>query len=571
MPTMADNALALNSSAANPAASASFVERVRSFSPGQIMAVLGGIAALIAVLAVSLMWTKEPDWRVLFSGLGDKDAGAVVAGLDKLQVPYKLSEGGGAILVPGDRVHDARLKLASQGLPKGGTVGFELMDTPRFGMTQFQERLQYQRGLEGELSRSIGALGAVQSARVHLALPAQNTFLRDNQRPSASVLLNLHPGRSLDRSQIAGIVHLVASSVPELSPKQVSVVDSSGALLSGEDASADKTGLDPGQIQYVSQLESAYIKRITDILEPIVGRGNVRAQVKADVDFNHTEATVEEFKPNNGDQPAAIRSTSTQEASNGAGAAAAGVPGALSNQPPGESRAPINGANPAPQAAGQSAGGQSNRSAVTNFEVDKTVRYTRNATGSVRRISAAVVVNQKANTDKGGKTSFTAIPEKEMEQINALVREAIGFSKDRGDSINVVNAPFKMEEAAKPVELPFWKQPEAGSMIKNIGMPVALLLIALAIIFGVIRPALRRAQVAREEAQAAATQSEGRINAVLDDAEALPAPERAGVPLLPNQAPNENVNDLRTFAKDNPAAVALIVRDWMAGGKAETQ
>src|SRR5512138_1074139 len=249
-----------------------------------------GVAALAAVIAALAMWSKSGDYRVLYANLTDKDGGAILQQLSQMNVPYKHADGGSAILVPADKVHDARLKLAQAGLPKGSTTGFELLDNARFGQTQFQERMTWQRALEGELVRSITALAAVQNARVHLALPQQNGFFREQQKPSASVLVQLHPGRTLERAQIAGIVHLVSSSVPELAPKAVSVLDSSGTLLSASSDGAPN-GLDANQLQYVQQIEASYVKRVIDIIEPIVGRDNVRATVAAEVDFAQSEAT----------------------------------------------------------------------------------------------------------------------------------------------------------------------------------------------------------------------------------------------------------------------------------------
>lgn len=291
-----DNAVALSPNltpAAAPEARGLLVQL--GTMPMQRKLALGaGVATLVAVLVALSLWSVRPDYKVLYANLSDKDGGAIIAALSQMNVPYKHADGGTAILVPADKVHDARLKLASQGLPKGSTVGFELMDNARFGITQFQERLTFQRGLEGELTRSIEALAAVQSARVHLALPNQNGFFREQQKPSASVLVHLHPGRTLDRAQIAGIVHLVSSSVPDLSPKAVSVVDQTGALLTeSADGSHKGAGLDAQQLQYVAQIESTYARRIADILEPVVGRDNLRAQVTADIDFSQSESTSE--------------------------------------------------------------------------------------------------------------------------------------------------------------------------------------------------------------------------------------------------------------------------------------
>ena len=277
----------------NPTLSQRFVAMDR----GQRLKLALGVVLFVAIGIAGLVMGRQADWRVLYASLPDKDGGAVIAQLTTMNVPYKYTEGGGAILVPADRVHDVRLKLASLGLPKGSVNGFEMMESNRFGMTQFQERLTFQRGLEGELTRSIQSIASVANARIHLALPNQNGFFREQQKPAASVLLSLHPGRTLDKAQIAGIVHLVASSVPEMPPTAVSVLDDTGKLLSAPpDGSAPNA--DAEQLQYVQQVEQLYSRRILDILEPLVGKDNVRAQVTAELDFSQTESTTESHTPN---------------------------------------------------------------------------------------------------------------------------------------------------------------------------------------------------------------------------------------------------------------------------------
>lgn len=536
----------------------------------QILTLLAGVAALAVIVVAALGWVRDPDYKVLFANLSDRDGGAVVAALSQMNLPYRFSEAGGAILVPSSAVHEARLKLASQGLPKGSTVGFELMETQRFGITQFQERLNFQRGLEGELTRSIQALAAVQSARVHLALPTQNGFLRAQQKPSASVLLSLHPGRSLERAQVAGIVHLVASSVPEMAPSAVSVLDQTGALLSANAASSPG-GLDAGQLGYVRQLEATYVQRIIDILEPIVGRDNVRAQVSADVDFTQVEATAEQFRPNQGGEPAAVRSQQVSESSEPAGAAttaARGVPGALSNQPAPPATAPLNAPrgsttalNGTPAAAASSSAQTastpavaSRRDAVTNYEVDRTVRVTRNPSGSVRRLSAAVVINHRRIAADEGKTSAAPLDKTEMESVNALVREAIGFTADRGDSINVVNAPFSDQAQPAPPELPFWQEPATLELARTSGKQLLLLVLALAVVFAVIRPAAR-------SLAGTSTGRARRLEAKVDEEIPLPAPSGMAA-ALPAQ-PRDPEAILR-LARENPATVANVVRNWVS-------
>ncbi|MFN9772947.1 MAG: flagellar basal-body MS-ring/collar protein FliF [Burkholderiales bacterium] len=514
-----------------------------------------GAAALAAIIATAAMYARQPDYRVLFSNLSDRDGGAVVGALAQLNVPYKFTDVGGVIMVPADKVHDARLRLASQGLPKGGTVGFELVETQKFGTTQFQERLNYQRGLEGELARSIMALGSVSAARVHLALPTANGFFREQQKPSASVLVTLHPGRVLERSQIAGIVHLVASSVPDLTTKQVSIIDQSGALLSNQGDGPQSAGLDPNQLQYLRAMESAYIARIVEIVEPIVGRGNVKAQVTADIDFTLSESTAEQYRPNQGNEPAAIRSQQVNEqAGQGAAAGAGGVPGAMSNQPPVPPSAPINGPGQAlPQAQGQGANGgqaprETRRESTTNYEVDKTVRVTRAASGNLKRLTAAVVVNHRRTVDEEGKASLVPLDPKEVEQIQSLVREAIGFTKDRGDALNVVNAPFTAEEAPKVEAIPLWKDPEVLSLARSIGLQLGLVLLGLLAIFGVIKPALKRPPPPA-----------GSRGAVVADDLSLPPPS-GSTASLGAPGPNE---DVMRLARENPATVANVVRAWV--------
>jgi flagellar M-ring protein FliF len=524
------------------------------------LSALIGVAALAAVVYAMTAWSSHGDYKVLYANLADKDGGAVIAQLSQMNVPYRMSEGGSAILVPAAQVHDLRLKMATAGLPKGAVSGFELMDSARFGQTQFQERLTFQRGLEGELTRSISSLAAVQAARVHLALPNQNGFFREQQKPSASVLLTLHPGRTLDRAQIAGIVHLVSSSVPEMSPKAVSILDQSGALLTGGET-APGAGLDAQQLQYVGQIEAGFTKRIVELVEPIVGAGNLRASVTADVDFSQTEATSEEFRPNQGaDASISIRSQQTTEQGGGAGAAlASGVPGAASNQPPIAATAPLTGASQPLQGApsGNAAGGGGRREAVTNYEVDKTVRVTKSATGNVRRLNAAVVVNNRSVTDAKGKTTQVPLTSDEIDKLTALVRESIGFNKERGDSVKVINAPFKVDPVSS-VETPFWKSPELIDLVRAAALPVGLTLVAILVFFGLVRPAMKNVFVARP----APPQRPGaRIDAVVDDQPSYPPPALAAPAYL------RQIEGAKALAKDNPAAVAGIVRGWVGGGE----
>ncbi len=543
----------------------SWAGKFAGLSRAQVLRLGLGVVALLAVVIIGVVMGRQAEWRVLYANLADKDGGAIVAQLTQMNVPYQHAPGGGAILVPADRVYDTRLRLASLGLPKGSVTGFELMDTNRFGMTQFQERLTFQRGLEGELTRSIQALSSVQSARVHLALPNQNGFFREQQKASASVLLGLHPGRTLDRAQLAGIIHLVASSVPEMSPSAVSVLDDTGKLLSN---SPDGTAgaVDAQQLQYVQQLEQQYTRRILDILEPVVGRNNVRAQVTAEVDFSQTESTSESHKPNQSPEVAAIRSQQVSEA--GAGAAGAtppsGVPGATTNQPPAQASAPINGASaPVSAGAGNGLAAGAKRESIINYEVDKTTRVVRGATGVVKRLSAAVVVNYQTNPEDKGKPVAKPLSDAQIEKMTALARESIGFSKDRGDSVNLMNAPFAVEKTTV-TEVPFWREPDVQDLARSLAWPVGTLLLGALLLMGFVRPAMKSAG---QTVAAGVSPAGGQLNAlVADDTERalLPPPGKKGEPQPPTMH-EMRLTDARQLAKDNPMAVASIVKSWVNG------
>ncbi|HRO53780.1 MAG TPA: flagellar basal-body MS-ring/collar protein FliF [Alicycliphilus sp.] len=550
------------------AASAGWQQRLASLDRGARLRLGAAALLLLGVIAAAFFYGRSPDYRVLFSGLNDKDGGAIVAQLATMNVPYKYTEGGGAILVPAERVHDVRLRLATQGLPKGSVTGFELMEANRFGVTQFQERLNFQRGLEGELTRSIQALASVQSARVHLALPNQNGFFREQQKPSASVLLSLYPGRMLDRAQLAGIVHLVASSVPELAPSAVSVLDDTGKLLSQSPDGGASNGVDAQQLAYVQQIEQQYTRRILDLLEPVVGKNNVKAQVTAEVDFNQTESTVEQHRPNLAPDASAVRSQQIVESGGDKGAQPpTGVPGAVSNQPPQGSTAPINGANPPPTAANAQqqpgAAGQGKRESITNYEVDKTTRVTRGGMGAIKRVNAAVVVNYQSVSEEEGKPPVAkALSPEQIEQMTALVRETIGYSKERGDSVNLMNTPF-LVDAAPAADLPLWKQPEVVELAKSLGWPVGLSLAVALLLLGLVRPVLKGRKSATPAQDSAPG---GQLNALASEElerPALPAPEQPQD--LQPTAEQLRLEDARRLARENPVAVASIIKTWVNG------
>jgi len=548
----------------------SLSQRLAGLEPGQRMRLGLGILVFVAIGVIGLMMGRQAEWRVLYSNLADKDGGAIVAQLSQMNVPYKHADGGGAILVPADKVHDTRLRLASLGLPKGSVAGFEMMESNRFGMTQFQERLTFQRGLEGELTRSIQALSSVLNARVHLALPNQNGFFREQQKPSASVLVSLSPGRTLDRAQLAGIIHLVSSSVPELTPGAVSVLDDSGKLLSTPPDGTSGSGGDAQQLQMVQQLEQLYSRRILDILEPVVGRNNVKAQVTAELDFSQTESTSELHKPNQTPDSTAIRSQQVVESNNGSGIAPpSGVPGATSNQPPGPSSAAVNGAPQTLTAGGANGGANSGskRESIINYEVDKTVRVVRGGTGVVKRINAAVVVNHQSLTDAKGKVTTVPLTDQQIEKMTALVRETIGFNKDRGDSVNLMNAPFAQEKLVL-TELPLWKQPEVQDLVRSFAWPIGTLLFGALVLLGVIRPAIQALSKATPHVttNTLATQLDA-LESEEPQRPQLAAPPVKVMPVEPTAGELALIN-ARKLTLDNPAAVANIMKTWINGDAA---
>jgi flagellar M-ring protein FliF len=540
-------------------------QRMAGLDQGQKIRLAVGAVLFVAIGIIGLVMGRQAEWRVLYSNLPDKDGGAVVAQLSTLNIPYKYTEGGGAILVPADRVHDVRLKMASLGLPKGSVNGFEMMESNRFGMTQFQERLTFQRGLEGELTRSIQALSSVASARVHLALPNQNGFFREQQKASASVLLSLHPGRVLDRTQLAGIIHLVASSVPEMNPALVSVLDDTGKLLAP--LPEGRGSADAEQLQYVQQIEQIYSRRILDILEPVLGKNNVKAQVTAELDFSQTESTTESHKPNQTAESGAVRSQQMVESTNAGGALPpAGVPGATTNQPPAQAEAPINGQAQALAASGQgSQTGGGKRESIINYEVDKTIRVVKGATGAVKRINAAVVINNQMVTDDKGKATSTPLTDAQLEKMTALVRDAVGFSKDRGDSVNLMNAAFA-PETIEVVDVPLWRQAEVIDLARSMAWPLGTLGMAALVMLGLIRPAMK--SILQPAVLETSLEDRGHqldaIEGEEPDRPQLTGPEGVVTPIQGTEA-EQRLEDARKLTRDNPAAVANIVKAWMSG------
>ncbi|MDD5390718.1 MAG: flagellar basal-body MS-ring/collar protein FliF [Gallionellaceae bacterium] len=531
------------------------------------MSLAAAVAASIALIVGLFLWSSAPDYKVLFSNLSERDAGTVSTTLQQMNVVYK-TEANGTLMVPADQVYDLRFKLAAQGIPRGGAVGFEMMDSPKLGMTQFQEQLAFQRGLEGELARTIQSLAPVESARVHLAIPKPSVFIRDKQSPSASILVSLYPGRALDPGQVQSIVHLVSSSVPELSPNSVTVVDQAGNLLTAKNDGQSKLGLNANQLEYTKEMEAYYVQRIEAIVAPMVGVGNVKAEVRADLDFSEDEATSESYKPNPAPDAQAIRSQQSVEDNNNGGNQAQGVPGALTNQPPGPATAPLTapaGANAGPNVGAAGQGGTSSRKESTvNFELDKTIRHVKESQGRIKRLSVAVVVNHRAAAkDKEGKAGKpTPLSAQEMTQINSLVKETMGFNQSRGDTVNVVNAAFTASK--EELEIPLWKDPDNVSLAKDLLKNLIIFGLAFYLVFGVLRPMLRELVKPPEPAaEGGAAEGEGAAEGVLGEDGVLYGPDGKAV-VAPVDTYAEILAKVREFAKTNPKLTAEIVREWMA-------
>ena len=471
---------------------------------------VGAVAAtvlLALVLAASLGKGKE--YRVLFSNVSGADGAAIVAALQQMNVPYQFTEGGGAIMVPEEVVYETRLKLAGQGLPKSGNVGFELLENQKFGTSQFVERVNYLRGLEGELSRSIASIGQVKSARVHLAVPKQTAFVREQERPSASVLITLYPGRVLDPAQSAAIARLVSSSVPGMSPQDVSILDTEGAsLMANQQRASDMDAL---QLKHTTELEALLAKRLAALLEPLAGKDGFRAQVTVDMNFDERERTAEVFSRNSPPNEQSIRSEQTVEAGP-RGAGTGGIPGALTNQPQVPPEAPIvqDVANPrrnqarelnapGPVETGVTVvdGEGQRRERTINYEVDRAIERFKASKGQIRRVSAAVILDNKANA--GARSPYS--PE-EIQQITMLVRDAIGFVPARGDTVSVVNLPFSTMEGAVDKSL------ISADLLSQLLRYLAIAVAALFVWWALLRPFLRSRNKAQLPSAAGLTEPE---------------------------------------------------------------
>ena len=445
------------------------------------LSLLVGVAVAVAAAVWLVLWSQGPNYSMLYGQLSDRDAAEVVQALSAAGIPHRLEPGSGAVLVPAERLHDARLRLAGQGLPQGDGLGIEMLRNQEgFGTSQFMESARYQHALETELSRTIGRVQGVQHVRVHLALPKQSVFVRDRRRASASVLLQLYAGRRLDPGQVSAIVHLVASSVPELEASQATVVDQNGTLLSSP-KSGDELAASARQLDYQRQLEDRYERRIEELLTPLVGLGRIRAGVSADVDFTVAERTREDFDR----EQQIVRSEQTSAEARPAGDLALGIPGALSNQPPQTSPAPPAAAQqPEPAAAAVA----TNQRATRNYEIGRTITHVREPSGSIRRLTVAVIVDDKPAAEGAAGGAATGYTAEELERLAAIVREAIGFDEARGDRVQVINASFTPAPAAEAGEAAGVLQNPALWSIGRQALGAALVLV---LAFVVLRPLMK--------------------------------------------------------------------------------
>lgn len=555
--------------AAEKAASA--VVKLQEMQLGRKAGTLAMIALAVAAGLYVFFWSQKPGYSPLYTGLDPKATAEAADLLRAAQIPFKLDQATGAISVPEQNLHDARLKLAGSGLAESGRLGFELMERdPGFGVSQFVESARYQHALETELVRTIATLRPVRDARVHLAIPKPSAFTRQREAASASVVLELRSGALLERNQVDAIVHLVSSSIPDLSPERVTVVDQNGRLLSSNGGDSE-SALSAAQFEQVRRQETSYNQRIRELLEPLTGPGRVNAEVTVDMDFSVTEEARELF---NG-EPAKLRSEQVSENSFAA-EGPQGIPGATSNTPPG-ANAPVaaGAANPADPAAAAPANAtvaaagptESSRSATRNFELDRTLQHTRQPAGRIRRITAAVLVDHVPRPGKDGKSALQAMDAEEVKRVEELVRQAVGFDAARGDVVSVVNAAFVREDA-DAIEPPnWWEDPRLRDALRL----VLGALVVLALLFGVLRPALRQiaGPAPRARGRQDSAEETAEVSLVDDDMPAL-ADDTAHIGharqqtiALASDAYEDRLRNAREAVKSDSKRVAQVVREWV--------
>jgi flagellar M-ring protein FliF len=518
---------------------------------------LAGVAAAVAAAVWLVLWSQGQNYTVLYGQLSERESGQVMDALTAAGIEYKLSPSG-AVSVPEAKVQEARIRLASQGLPQSDAMGIEMIqkDSP-LGTSSMMESARYQSVLETELARTIMKVQGVQGARVHLALPKPSVFLQDAHKATASVMLQLYPGRRLEPGQVAAIVHLVASSVPELGPSDVTLVDQAGSLLNSPDDNSE-AAVSTRQLEYTHKLEESYQHRIVELLEPLVGAGRVRATVTADLDFTMTEETHENYDP----QKTAVRSEQTSNETRKGGDGAEGIPGALSNQPPGTSGAPvIPGASPTPGSPPAASPGQTQTTAVSNgpssssqkstrnFEVDRTLAYVKQPTGTLKRLSVGVVLDDWQKVDEDGKVSTQPMSDADLKRFTQLVRESIGLKDDRGDQLNVMNQAFRGNTPAGSVDSPpLWEAPWVPQVAKQAVGAGLVLLVA----FLILRPLMK--SLTKTQRSARVEEGEDRVS----------LSGQGGKPIKLQPSFEQQIAAARTLVGQDPKRAAQVVKDWVA-------
>lgn len=455
------------------------LKNLTSLSVAKQVGLVISLAASVALAVGIILWSQTPQYSLLFGSMDAKDMAEVVQTLDQEKIAYKLDQGSGAILVPNDQVHGLRLKLAAQGFPKQAPTGYQLLDVDQgFGISQFKETTRYQRAIEGELAKSVSSINSVKSARVILGMPKRSVFVRKQEDPTASVAIKLYPGRSLSEEQVSAIVYLVSSSIPNMKPKGVTVVDQQGNLLTS-DFQSGIMNVSLKQLGYTRQVENTLSQRIVTLLTPVAGGGHkVRAQVTAELDFTQQEQTRENYEPD----PSAIRSEQEiKEINRSTGPQ--GIPGALTNQPPRAGIAPEEGYQP----EGDASLKNSSEKRTKNYELDRTVSHIKNSVGAIRRLSVAVVLDDKTRINEAGESVGVSLSDEELASYRQLVSDAVGLDPNRGDTLSIVNASFVAEVQENYESPPIWEAPWFWNLIKQVLAGLAVLII----IFGVIRPMLR--------------------------------------------------------------------------------
>lgn len=529
------------------------------------LALMVGLAASIAIALAAVLWTSGPDYKPVLSSITNYNADQIVEVLNTNSIPFKIDQNSGALLVESDYYQQARLKLAGSGIVSDNTIGMEILDKDQgLGTSQFVEGARYRRGLEGELSKTISSLQSVKSARVHLAIPKESVFVRDTRKPSASVFLELYPGRRLDSSQVDAIVNLVASSISQLSDKNVTVVDQRGTLLTEKDSSSELS-IAGKQFDYTRKVEDVLLHRVNSILGPVVGNGRFKAEVSANVDFTAVEQTAEQYNPD----LLALRSEQTLKENKGAGSANGGIPGALSNQPPGAVTAPEavdeNGAQIG-STNNRSANGQSREETTRNFELDRSISYTKHQQGKINRLSVAVVVDDLASVNPETNTiERTPWSDEELGRLTLLVRDAVGYSASRGDSVSVINSPFALPEPEAPEEvIPFYKQDWFLNLLKPSLVGIFVLVLLLIVVRPILKTLSEQNKIAVAEDTEAAIFSD-ETDEISDDQVSLVSAEDVMVPGSPEKIERQ-INAIRGLIAEEPERVAQVVKQWVMEG-----